>query len=539
MTDISPITLGYYDTYCAVSEYSFNYSEIKRGGKYFERIPSKIPSFYATATRKNMKIERIEDILPITVRMHERVHHAQLLSSVFGLFLWRLYHHCYLKMGFIVGKIRESDLQYSCFTPLIKWYNSEEFKEIGKAIPKVDETFLKNIYKIYGKTEEDYIREYPARIILAFRDLFLFLDFLDFIQTNKHLTMKDFVETANEVYRVLNTLDDMKTNIEWRSHNIRSSSYLPPGAISLNEMLEIDARILQLMVLSKYKIDKNEAKKFINLLFNDEDLANKTNTLASQLGGLLNIRFAVDVAINTPIDLSCYYQESGILYVEDILPQWRLYRILKTFNGSNWFANLSKNIGKKRKTIQYALWEDIAFNAGIPLPKNALELSLNNLFQGPDSNRDMDLYEIKKEEHPGILIDQYLIEEFKRGFQIRLQDSLAFLKPQKNIIEIFEPLIEFFPDNVFIIRRVNEQYWYRLGLLAFWKFVGNKVLNELFFNNGNTSEIEHYYRLFNDLEITKMLRETIGEEDRIFLNPKLFFKESLGPGLNNKLHWSY
>lgn len=537
MNSIGSTVLGDYNTYCAVSEYFFSYSEILNGRKFFKRIPAKKNGFHATATRNNMKIERIEDILPILIRAHERVHHNQLLSSVYGSLLWRLYHHCYLEMGFIVGKLNETELQYSCFIPLFDWYNSDKFKEIYKVVPKANMTFLKNIYKEYGKTEEDYKKEYPLRLKNAFQDLDLFLCFLELIQTNKRMKMNDFLEIANETFRILSIMDDMEAKIEWKSYSNGSANYLPPMAISANEMLEIDARILQLLILGKYQIEPHEAQRFINLLFSDDNLGNKTNILAEQLGGLINIRFAVDVAINTPIDLSCYYRNSGILYVEDILPQWRLYRIQNTFRTSKWFANLSNHIGKKPEIIQNALWKDIAINAKIPPPIDALELSFKNKFQGPNANKDMDLFEIKKEEHPSYLIDKYLIKEFKRGFQIRLQDSLALLIPKEDNIEIFEPLIEFFNDNIILTKRVNEPYWYALSFLAFLKFVSFSALNELFFNNGNASNIERYYRLFNELDITSRVHDKMRTERGFFFNPKSFFRETLGTGLCEKFQW--
>ena len=131
--EFSHTVVGNYSTYSAVSEYFFKYAEIEKGFKYFERIPANETSFYATQTRKNMKIDHIEDVFPPSVRFHERAHHIQLLSSVFGLFLWRLYHQIYTKMGFIVQKISESDIQNSCSTPLIEWYCSNSFKRIENA----------------------------------------------------------------------------------------------------------------------------------------------------------------------------------------------------------------------------------------------------------------------------------------------------------------------------------------------------------------------------------------------------------------------
>ena len=98
---------------------------------------------------------------------------------------------------------------------------------------------------------------------------------------------------------------------------------------------------------------------------------------------------------------------SSFLYVEDILPQWRLHTIQKKLKNSKKLINLYKDIGKNRVEIRNALWQDIAKYANIPSPKNALEAAFTNMFQGPNSNGDMELYGIKTEEHPAVMIDNY------------------------------------------------------------------------------------------------------------------------------------
>jgi len=106
--------------------------------------------------------------------------------------------------------------------------------------------------------------------------------------------------------------------------------------------------------------------------------------------------------------------------------------------------------------------------------------------------------------------------------------------PEKNNIEVFEPLIEFFNDKVILTRRTNEKYWYRLDILAFLKYVSDIALNELFFGYGDMSDIQRYYKLFNEHELTQML----GIEEKMFFNPKFFLKKALGVGLYKKLHWT-
>lgn len=524
--------LGKYSYYSAVSVYFFDYEGIIRGRRYFENIPSKHPLFNATQTRKNVQIKDINEIFPMLIRGHERTHHTQLLSSVYGLLLWRLYNQIFTNMGFIVRKLGESDLINSCSIPLIEWYFSNPSEEINNSIPQPDDIFLNNLNEQLGISFEEYQKEYSSRIKHVFLELLLFLKFFDTIQNNKKMSMRTFVEIANEVYRRLNILDDLKVQIEWRSYNLDSPSYLPPNPISATEMLEIDARMAQLILISCYKIEKDKFMYLLDHLF-DANLSQKTNNLTNHLKNFLCVRFAIDVAINTPIDLSCSSTNPRILYVEDVLPVWRLHKIITAYENSEDLASLTLNLKENRGKIKDALWYDISTKSGIPSPKDALEGAFNNPIRGVNADADMKLYGIKPEEHPFSLIDQYLIREFKRGFQIRLEDSLAFTLPDKQQIEIFEPLIEFFNDKVILTRRTNEEYWLKMDILAFNKYIFENALYQIFLGEGDLSEIIHYYELFKEHEIIQRIGDGISN-----LDPKTLLISQIGIGICRKIRWN-
>lgn len=65
-------------------------------------------------------------------------------------------------------------------------------------------------------------------------------------------------------------------------------------------------------------------------------------------------------------------------------------------------------------------------------------------------------YSYDPEEKTMILIDDYLIQEFKRGFKMRLNDSLVLLFPDEKNFEVFEPLVEIFNDEVTLMRKPIE-----------------------------------------------------------------------------------
>ena len=252
--------------------------------KYAKRIPSKEDFFTALSTKSEVEIDRIEDIFPFLVWIHERTHHSQLLSTVYGLLLWRLHHQIHTKMQFLIGKIRESDIQKECVFPLLDWYKSASFQKIKKMNPYPDRKFINNLERIYGVNESQYQANYANNVKQNFRELELLLYFSHLLHSKDMISMRDFVRLANKTFKILKEMDDLNVNIEWKSHNINAPSYLPPDPISSEEILEIDARCAQLIMLSMYKINKNEVGKCLSYLLNNA-LGEKTKSLLVSMAG--------------------------------------------------------------------------------------------------------------------------------------------------------------------------------------------------------------------------------------------------------------
>ena len=269
--------IGQYLINPAVIECFFDRSSLERGRKFVERSGCKEESFYEIKVKQygikaksGTKIGHFKDFSPLLALYHEQVHHTRLFSTVYGLFLWRLQRQIRTKMGFIIRKLRESDIQRECFFPLLDWYNSVAFEKIKTANPCSDSLFIETIEKLFGISQEQYNRGYAGNIEFNFDQLNLLIQFRNLIRTNNEMTMRDFVEIANKTFQILKENDDLDATIEWKSYNIDAPSYLPPNPISSDDMLEIDARVAQSLILSRHKIPDNEQKKFFEFLFDGD-----------------------------------------------------------------------------------------------------------------------------------------------------------------------------------------------------------------------------------------------------------------------------
>lgn len=175
-------TVGMYSIYSAVTDYDFTRADIEKGEEFFDIIPSKDASFHGMRLKSGVKIDQFNDFFPLLVFFHERVHHNQIFSSVYGLLLWRLHRQIHTKMGFIIRKLRESDVQQEAFLPLFDWYKSSSFKLIKTANPNPDKSFIAVLEKLFGISEDQYNGFYANNIEQNFRDLDLLRTFLDLIQ---------------------------------------------------------------------------------------------------------------------------------------------------------------------------------------------------------------------------------------------------------------------------------------------------------------------------------------------------------------------
>ena len=210
------------------------------------------------------------------------------------------------------------------------------------------------------------------------------------------MTMREFVEIANKTFQILKENDDLDATIEWKSYNIDAPSYLPPNPVSSDDMLEIDARVAQCLILSRNKMTDDAREKFFESLFDGDcgrDCGIKLKSLMVTLHNLINVRFAIDVAINTPIDLACS-SKFPILYVEDVLPPWRLCRIQSAFMQNNKLVNLFTHLQKNNEIIRKSLWEEIAKLSQIPTPKMTLEAVGSSLILGKGCERDSHILQL-------------------------------------------------------------------------------------------------------------------------------------------------
>lgn len=124
------------------------------------------------------------------------------------------------------------------------------------------------------------------------------------------------------------------------------------------------------------------------------------------------------------------------IYVEDVLPSWRLLRIVASIKESFWSDD--------RRVQDYEARHNLASKAGIPTPELTIKTALTQPFSGPNAWVGND----KANDIPeGASLSEYFFyteQEVRRAFQIRDIDSLALISPKK--VYNIQPTLEFHKD---------------------------------------------------------------------------------------------
>jgi hypothetical protein len=331
--------------------------------------------------------------------------------------------------------------------------------------------------------------------------------------------MRSFVDLANEAFPILAINSDLTDYPIWRAHDPDLESYLPEGAPTAEQILEGDARLGEHQAFAA--IDSTPAAwegwktRFISGTY-----APAYEWLLRKLGNADVSRIAIEIALTSPIDLTCRdAAKDGVIYVEDCLPSWRLQKIAAVLKDFPWPHD--------REAAERAARREIAQRAGIPTPAQTLFAIQGSSFMGPNAwGADTRLHGA-----PGGLMDyfEYSRRELTRGLDIRRRDFLAFSQPSD--IEIFQPLLEFFTDTVLLNGAPGAPPSLPLYAKAVISLIASKLLLEIFFGKGEVRELKQIETAF----LARLAAEGITPDSIAWPGLPKIARSVLGPQISRRV----
>lgn len=394
--------------------------------------PSNHDGFYNFSLRTDLD-PSLDDIQSLLVHCHERHHYTQLMSTPTGALIWRLMNCRLSTVNFLGRHIRRSPAASTARLPIQQWLRGGGLEALRSEPPTIPDS-LKNKDQLKPRLLDAIEHSMHEIEVLGF--------FLQCIMGREPISMRQFVTVANLAFQSLRERSDLDVNFTWTARNLEAESYLPSELFTTTEVIEGGARLVERGLLDGLQASKSlreewHSRSIFGIYKPCYDWLSAE--LVESWAGCL----AVDIALMAPMDLICADAVDGKFIVEDVLPGWRLPRIVTSMKDCFWSL-------EAQGQHKYAL-EVVASAAGLPTPRAVLESALGHSFTGAES------WESAARAH-GVPIEathlecfSYTESEIHRAFRDRLANALSFVPvPGRHVSPgTLQPTLEIFRDTAF------------------------------------------------------------------------------------------
>jgi len=236
--ELNNLTLGTYAPESTLPQINMEY---ERTAHAFERYSYKDlnpdGSFRRWSVRPGVQAS-IEDLQPILTPEHERHHFQQLMTTPYGLYLWRLMTSLTSSLEYSLRVIREETEVAPDRLPFTTWY-----QESGTQLLPTGEVGGSRIAKLHRTMVEASAMS----------------EFLLALMGRRKLTIGQFLELANTSQAEVCRAADLPMQAIWTTRLDPDTPYLPDGYFSTSEIIEAAARFKELGLIRGTAPDANQA----------------------------------------------------------------------------------------------------------------------------------------------------------------------------------------------------------------------------------------------------------------------------------------
>jgi hypothetical protein len=410
----------------------------------------------------------LHEISPLLTYIHEQDHLKVLSSTPVGLLLWRI-QQCLSVDAFYLKKRLPNVTSQGFRTFLDAWLSAID-----------DPTHNTGNFA-------DIVKETAT----GAKSLRLFLDLL---LNRSTATVGQFVRIANDSFHYLARRSGLspEDHARWETRLPPDQPLLPTHLHSLLEIVEASARARELTNLVGWRVSQPSVDNWRNRsIFGVYSPA--FNYLMHEIGSSAWSKTAIDLALGTPIDLATG-KNGDVVYVEDVLPSYRLPRIVQSLRQSSWgidmadqrnlrrlFVELPKSIGLEAVTDTYERLRTARYSLGANWG--------GKIISNPPNRKLDELLEIY---FGGEAYIKFLEEQYRRNFRLRSTNPAAFITKPRGTLH--EPILTFFSDRLVVS---SDHVGNSPGLLfgAFHQFCDHEIGRAYIFG-GDENAIPLYQQLF-------------------------------------------
>ncbi len=424
--------------------------------------------------RENPELLRAE-----LIRRHEFAHYRQLNSTPFGLLLWRAYNSLLSDVDFICGAVADLEPAPYFSLPIDQWVAGPGLTKALQDGAVFRKDRISIVWNDLGRMK-DYVRNLGGQIGELRK-------FLDAILNRSAMTIGEFVEIANAALDEMGRRSDLRPTKKWTTNLSDDTPLYTCDRFSGTEMIEAAARLVERQLIEQitdapsYLADWEKSQ--IHGVY-----APAYRWLMSEVGSVEAAIGLLDVAFMTPIDMAFFDAVEGELLVEDVLPAFRLPRLVEVAANRFW--------PEAGAELDDFLGASLCDAAGLIRPERISEIGSTATFSGQKSwGADHRLLNLNSNNNPA-LIQDYLQEQVRRAMTLRKESPSSLLQENHLDEYLFRPLIIFYNDRVvFGIHELEKKKdGLRLCINAFIKFAQDGALSTSL-GAGNQAELHRLQKL--------------------------------------------
>jgi hypothetical protein len=423
----------------------------------------------------------VTSISPILTLIHEQDHLKMLSSTPVGLLLWRM-EQCLSVDAFYLQRNLPETTQQAHATMLDAWLEAAE--SLGDKVDK----------------REVIMRTARGAMITRL--------FVALLLMRSNVTVGQFIEIANLAFGYIAERSGLAHDAHprWASNLSPDQLLLPPEKHTLIEIIEASARARELTNLKGIDASQQTIEAWRKFAIFDVYKPAFTE-LMRELGCPSWTKTAIDLALSTPIDLSCG-TDCDVLLVENVLPAYRLPRIVEGLRQRTW------NINSAESDLRTELYTNMPHSIGLEsvsemyrrLSNARISLQANwggkIYFSGEDSTDNQSLDDFLNEHSQeleafssflnGETHLKFVESQYLRNFLLRAEDPTHFITSQPATLH--EPILTFYSDCLVVCHAHIAQN-VGLAFSAFWHF-RDRIISRTYVYGDNDNGLLEFERLF-------------------------------------------
>jgi hypothetical protein len=375
--------------------------------------------------REPVTIESLESIAAGLTWLHELHHYQQSITTTFGLFVWRLM----VCMTHDVRWLCTAARRVQGIEPIRKsikyWASRSRYSNVMPETAQIPDSL---------RTEFSDPREYCSFLIRQIDDALMNLFLLEYFHKalmgkDRELSMSQFVSAANVVFSYLGHRCGIDSFPTWTTRLRGDAWYLPEGALSGAEIIEGSARMEEFRLLLNVQttegvLDEWQRTKLFGV-YQPAYWKFADNHLSPQVSQII-----VDQALMGALDICC--GEGGdVIYVEDVLPSWRLNRLIEGTRNVSW--------PRTRSELASVIENEVYPRSGLESPKRMLESISSRSLNGPDG------WSWQDPSRPNQV--RFNLERISDALRQRFDDPFHVVWPTSQFGLL--PLLEIYTDGIF------------------------------------------------------------------------------------------